>query len=61
MLRRDPSGLASWDVIADLQKKLPDEVADGAEPAKLDAATLSTAIEEAEGVLLSRLSALEAL
>lgn len=61
MLRQDPAGLASWDAIADLQKKLPDEVADGAEPAKLDTATLSAAIEEAEGVLLSRLSALEAL
>jgi hypothetical protein len=53
--------LASWDAIAELQKKLPDEVADGAEPVKLDGLTLSTAIEEAEAVLLSRLSALEAL
>src|SRR5439155_14022787 len=45
MLRQDPAGLASWDAIADLQKKLPDEVADGAEPGTLDVATLSTAIE----------------
>ena len=60
-LRQDPASLANWDAIAELQKKLPDEVADGAEPVKLDVLTLSTAIEEAEAVLLSRLSALEAL
>ena len=60
-LRQDPASLANWDAIAELQKKLPDEVADGAAPVKLDGLTLSTAIEEAEAVLLSRLSALEAL
>lgn len=60
-LRQDPASLANWDAISELQKKLPDEVADGAEPVKLDVLTLSTAIEEAEAVLLSRLSALEAL
>ena len=60
-LRQDPASLANWDAIAELQKKLPDEVADGAAPVKLDVLTLSTAIEEAEAVLLSRLSALEAL
>jgi len=58
-LRQDPASLANWDAIAELQKKLPDEVADGAEPVKLDVLTLSMAIEEAEAVLLSRLSALE--
>jgi exonuclease SbcD len=57
-LRQDPASLAGWDVIAELKKKLPDEAADGAGPVKLDALMLSTAIEEAEGVLLSRLSAL---
>jgi DNA repair protein SbcD/Mre11 len=60
-LRQDPTSLANWDAIAELQKKLPEEVADGAEPVKLDVLTLTTAIEEAEAVLLSRLSALEAL
>ena len=35
-LRQDPTSLASWDAIAELQKKLPDEVADGAEPVKVD-------------------------
>jgi len=60
-LRQDPAGLASWDAIAELQKKLPEEVAGGVEPVKIDVPTLSKAIEEAEGVLLSRLSALETL
>ncbi len=60
-LRQNPASLANWDPIAELQKKLPDEVADGAEPVSLDILTLSTAIEEAEAVLLSRLSALEGL
>jgi DNA repair exonuclease SbcCD nuclease subunit len=60
-LRQDPASLASWDAIAELQKKLPDDAADGAASVKLDVLTLSTATEEAEAVLLSRLSALEAL
>jgi exonuclease SbcD len=60
-LRQDPVSLASWDAIAELQKRLPDDAADGGGPVKLDALMLSTAIEEAEGVLLSRLSALEEL
>ena len=58
-LRQDPATVASWEGIAELQSKLPNEVADGVEPVKLDSVMLSTAIEEAEGVLLSRLSALE--
>jgi len=60
-LRQDPASLASWDAIAELQKKLPEEVADGTEPIKIDVPGLRAAIEEAEGVLLSRLSALETL
>jgi exonuclease SbcD len=60
-LRQNPGNLASWDAIAELQKKLPDDAADGGGPVQLDALTLSIAIEEAEGVLLSRLSALEEL
>lgn len=58
-LRQDPSALASWSVIAELQKKLPDELANGPEAVRLDVAALSAAIDEAEGVLLSRLSGLE--
>jgi exonuclease SbcD len=60
-LRQNPESLASWDAIAELQKKLPADAVDGGELVKLDALMLSTAIEEAEGVLLSRLSALEEL
>jgi hypothetical protein len=59
-LRQDPAALASWSAIAELQKKLPDELATGPEAIKLDVAVLSAAIDEAEGVLLSRLSGLEA-
>src|ERR1700733_1963841 len=59
-LRQDPAALASWSAIAELQKKFPDELAHGPEAVKLDVAALSAAIDEAEGVLLSRLSGLEA-
>ena len=59
-LRQDPAALAGWSAIAELQKKLPDELLNGPEAVKLDVAVLSAAIEEAEGVLLSRLSGLEA-
>jgi DNA repair protein SbcD/Mre11 len=59
-LRKDPSALASCSAIAELQKKLPDELTNGPEAVKLDVAALSAAIDEAEGVLLSRLSGLEA-
>jgi DNA repair protein SbcD/Mre11 len=59
-LRQDPAALASWSAIAELQKKFPDELANGPEAVKLDVAVLSDAIDEAEGVLLSRLSGLEA-
>src|SRR6516164_3551734 len=60
-LREDPASLASWDAVAELEKKLPEDVVGGTAPVKLDVLMLSMAIEEAEAVLLSRLSALEAL
>jgi DNA repair protein SbcD/Mre11 len=60
-LRREPTSVTAWDAIAELQKKLPSEIAEGADPVKLDFDTLRTAIEEAEGLLLARLSAAEAL
>jgi len=60
-LRQDPTSLVSWEAIAELQNKLPSGLADGAEPIKLDAATLSTALEEAEALLLARLAASEVL
>jgi exonuclease SbcD len=60
-LRDEPTSVTAWDEIAELQKKLPSEIAEGADPVKLDFAALSAAIEEAEGLLLARLSAAEAL
>lgn len=60
-LRSDPATIASLSVVEELRKKLPSEIAEGAEPITLDAATLGLALEEAEGLLLARLSALEAV
>jgi DNA repair exonuclease SbcCD nuclease subunit len=60
-VRQDPLTTASWEGVAELQKKLPNEIAEGPDPTKLDALTLDRLIEEAEGLLLSRLSALEVL
>jgi DNA repair exonuclease SbcCD nuclease subunit len=60
-LRQDVATVATWGSIIELQNKLPAELAEGAEPIKLDRATLGTAIEEAEGLLLARLLSSEAL
>ena len=60
-LRQDPASMANWDAIVDLQNKLPTELSDLAEPIRLDPVTLSTAIEEAESLLLARLSVSEVL
>jgi DNA repair protein SbcD/Mre11 len=60
-LRDQPSMVAGWEAISELQKKLPAEVAEGSEPIQLDEPILANAIEEAEALLLARLSALEAL
>jgi DNA repair exonuclease SbcCD nuclease subunit len=58
-LREQPSNMANWEAITDLARKLPSEIAEGAEPISLDAPILSGAIEEVEELLLARLSALE--
>jgi DNA repair exonuclease SbcCD nuclease subunit len=60
-LRRDPSSLASWHVIAELEKKLPADIGEGAEPITFDAVALNAALEEAEGLLLARLSTVEGI
>jgi DNA repair exonuclease SbcCD nuclease subunit len=60
-LRQDPASVANWGPIVELQNKLPAELAEGTESIRLDVTALSTAIEEAEGLLLARLSASEAL
>jgi DNA repair exonuclease SbcCD nuclease subunit len=58
-LRQNPACLAEWESVIELQKKLPSELAGGPEPLRLDPAALSSAIEEAEGLLLARLSVVE--
>jgi exonuclease SbcD len=60
-LRQNPACLAEWESVIELQKKLPSELAGGSDPIMLDLAALSTAIEEAEGLLLARLSGVEVL
>jgi DNA repair exonuclease SbcCD nuclease subunit len=60
-MREDSAGIAELDAIEELLTKLPNEIAEGPEPVALDPATLSVAMEEAEGLLLARLSALEAV
>jgi hypothetical protein len=55
-LRRDPAGLSNWHVIAEIEKKLPADIGGGPEPIILDVVALNAALEEAEGLLLARLS-----
>jgi DNA repair exonuclease SbcCD nuclease subunit len=55
-LRQDSSILASWDVVADLKKKLPADLVEGTEAIALDPIALNAALEEAESLLLARLS-----
>jgi DNA repair exonuclease SbcCD nuclease subunit len=59
-LRANPAGLDDLTSIQELRKKLPPEVADGAEPIDLDPEMLIEALEEAEGLLLARLAVSEA-
>ena len=58
-IRKDPSQLTEWSSVVELEKKLPAEVAEGADPLRLDAATLNAAMEEAEALLFARLSVAE--
>jgi exonuclease SbcD len=60
-LREQPETMANWDAISQLAKKLPNELSEVAEPIVLNQAVLRGAIEEAEELLLARLSASEAL
>lgn len=59
-LRTNPADLDDFTSIQELRKKLPPDIAEGAEPIELDTPTLIAALEEAEGLLLARLSVLEA-
>ena len=58
-LRSNPAALDDFSSIQELRKKLPPDIAEGAEPIELDTPTLIAALEEAEGLLLARLSVLE--
>jgi hypothetical protein len=58
-LRKDPVQVAEWEGIAELKKRLPKEGAEDADPIVLDVGALATAIDEAEALLLARLSAVE--
>lgn len=60
-LRERPSTMSAWEAITDLAKKLPSEITEGTEAITLDEPVLREAIEEAEELLLARLSALEVL
>jgi DNA repair exonuclease SbcCD nuclease subunit len=59
-LRSNPSALDNFSSIQELRKKLPPDIAEGAEPIELNTPTLLAALEEAEGLLLARLSVVEA-
>jgi DNA repair exonuclease SbcCD nuclease subunit len=59
-LRNNPESVSDFNSIQELRKRLPADIAEGAEPIELDTGTLIAALEEAENLLLARLSALEA-
>jgi DNA repair protein SbcD/Mre11 len=60
-LRRDSASLTGWGIVEELRKKLPGDMSEGTEPIAPDAAAVSEALEQAEALLLARLSALESL
>ena len=60
-LRQNPESVASCEAIVELQKKLPGELAEGAEPITVNLENLGTAMQEAESLLLARLSGSGAL
>ncbi|MEO5925088.1 MAG: DNA repair exonuclease, partial [Bryobacteraceae bacterium] len=59
-LRSNPTALDDFSSIQELRKKLPVEIAEGSEPIELETLTLAAALEEAEVLLLARLSVVEA-
>lgn len=60
-LRSDPATLSTLSAVEELGKKLPHELAEGADPIVFDSALLSLVLEETEGLLLARLAELEAV
>jgi exonuclease SbcD len=59
-LRSSPASLSEFTSIQELRKKLPAELSEGAAAIELDTTTLVAALEEAEALLLARLSVAEA-
>ena len=57
--RDDPTRAFDWRGIAELARRLPNEGIDESDSIILDVRSLATAIDEAEALLLARLSALE--
>lgn len=55
-LRGDPASIANISSIQELQKKLPIDLSEGPEPIELEAHSLIAALNEAEDLLLARLS-----
>jgi hypothetical protein len=60
-MRADASSLNQLDAIAELRKKLPSEIGEGSDPIAMDTPALTIALDEAEGLLLARLAATEAV
>jgi len=60
-LRRDSASLTGWNMVEELRKKLPTDLSEGGEPVAPDSAAVTAALQEAEALLLARLSALEPL
>jgi len=60
-LRADPATLGQLGAVEELRKRLPSEVGGGIDPIALDPVALATALDEAEGLLLARLAATEAV
>jgi DNA repair protein SbcD/Mre11 len=60
-LHRDSANLTGWNIVEELRKKLPTDLNEGGEPVAPDSAAVSAALQEAEALLLARLSALEPL
>ncbi|MBV9147056.1 MAG: DNA repair exonuclease [Acidobacteria bacterium] len=60
-MRADPALLAQLAAVEELRKKLPNELFEGTQPISFDSTTLAAALDEADGLLLARLSELEAV
>lgn len=60
-MRTDPSALSQLDAVEELRKKLPSDIGEGIDPIALSNEALAIALDEAEGLLLARLSTTEAV